>query len=237
LLIQGNFSSSAETVVIKERFSQEGIDTIKTYIKTACKKIIIARRVHSEKKGIRVLGIAESFKKSNKKSTLAGVVMRRDLILDGMTYGFATIEGDDATDSIISMHRSLARDDINCILLDGLVISMYNIIDGELVSGETGLPVIAITFEDSKGLEDSIRRHFDDWQGKLVQYQRLGSRKQVTLKTGKNLFIRCWGLNQRRALAILDSFTLQGSIPEPIRVAKLAARSHANALNYEMEKN
>ena len=218
-------------------YSQERIDTIKTYIKTACKKIIIARRVHSEKKGIRVLGIAESFKKSNKKSTLAGVVMRRDLILDGMTYGFATIEGDDATDSIISMHRSLARDDINCILLDGLVISMYNIIDGELVSGETGLPVIAITFEDSKGLEDSIRRHFDDWQGKLVQYQKLGSRKQVTLKTGKNLFIRCWGLNQRRALAILDSFTLQGSIPEPIRVAKLAARSHANALNYEMEKN
>ena len=218
-------------------YNQERIDTIKTYIKTACKKIIIARRVHSEKKGIRVLGIAESFKKSSKKSTLAGVVMRRDLILDGMTYGFATIEGDDATASIISMHRSLARDDINCILLDGLVISMYNIIDGERVSVETGLPVIAITFEDSKGLEDSIRHHFDDWQGKLVQYQKLGSRKQVTLKTGKNLFIRCWGLNQRRALAILDSFTLQGSMPEPIRVAKLAARSHANALNYEMEKN
>jgi uncharacterized protein len=217
-------------------YSQERIDTIKTYIKTACKNII-ARRVHSEKKGIRVLGIAESFKKSSKKSTLAGVVMRRDLILDGMIYGFATIEGDDATANIISMHRSLARDDINCILLDGLVISMYNIIDGERVSGETGLPVIAITFEDSKGLEDSIRHHFDDWQGKLVQYQKLGSRNQVTLKTGKNLFIRCWGLNQRRALAILDSFTLQGSIPEPIRVAKLAARSHANALNYEMEKN
>ena len=56
--------------------------------------------------------------------------MRRDLIIDGMAYGTATIEGDDATNSIISMYRSLARDDINCILLDGLVISMYNIIDG-----------------------------------------------------------------------------------------------------------
>jgi uncharacterized protein len=199
--------------------------------------LIIARRVHSEKKGIRVFGIAESFKKSGKKSTLAGVVMRRDLIIDGMAYGSATIEGDDATDSIISMHRSLARNDINCILLDGLVISMYNIIDGERVAGETGLPVVAITFEDSKGLEDSIRHHFDDWRGKLVQYQKLGRREQVTLKTGKNLFIRYWGLNQRRAVAILDSFTLQGSMPEPIRVAKLAARSHANALNYELEKN
>jgi uncharacterized protein len=163
--------------------------------------------------------------------------MRRDLIIDGMIFGSATIEGDDATESIILMHKSLARDDINCILLDGLVISMYNIIDGEHVVGQTDLPVIAITFEDSKGLEDSIRHHFDDWQHKLVQYQKLGRREQVTLKTGKNLFIRCWGLNQRKAVAILDSFTLQGSIPEPIRVAKLAARAHANALNYEMKEN
>lgn len=190
-----------------------------------------ARRVHSEKKGIRVLGIAESFKKSGKKSTLAGVVMRRDLIIDGMAFGSATIEGDDAMDSIISMHRSLERDDINCILLDGLVISMYNIVDGERVASETGLPVLAITFEDSMGLEDSIKRHFDDWQYKLEQYQRLGKREKITLKTGKNLFIRYWGLSQKRAVAILNSFTLQGSVPEPIRVAKLAARSHANALN------
>jgi hypothetical protein len=190
-----------------------------------------ARRVHSEKKGIRVLGIAESFKKSGKKSTLAGVVMRRDLIIDGMAFGSATIEGDDATDSIISMHRSLARDDINCILLDGLVISMYNIVDGERVAAETGLPVLAITFEDSKGLEGSIKRHFEDWQYKLEQYQRLGKREKITLKTGKNLFIRYWGLSQKRAVATLNSFTLQGSVPEPIRVAKLAARSHANALN------
>jgi uncharacterized protein len=190
-----------------------------------------ARRVHSEKKGIRVLGIAESFKKSGKKSTLAGVVMRRDLIIDGMAFGSATIEGDDATDSIISMHRSLARNDINCILLDGLVISMYNIIDGDRVAAETGLPILAITFEDSKGLEGSIRYHFDNWQHKLEQYQRLGKRERVALKTGKNLFIRYWGLNQKQAVAILNSFTLQGSVPEPIRVAKLAARSHANALN------
>jgi endonuclease V-like protein UPF0215 family len=189
-----------------------------------------ARSVHSEKKGIRVLGIAESFKKSGKKSTLAGVVMRRDLIIDGMAFGSATIQGDDATDSIISMHRSLARDDINCILLDGLVISMYNIVDGERVAAETGLPVLAITFEDSKGLEGSIKRHFEDWQYKLEQYQGLGTREKITLKTGKNLFIRYWGLSQKRALATLNSFTLQGSVPEPIRVAKLAARSHANAL-------
>jgi uncharacterized protein len=163
--------------------------------------------------------------------------MRRDLIIDGMAYGSATIEGDDATDNIISLHRSLKRNDINCILLDGLVISMYNIVDGEQVAGETDLPVIAITFEGSKGLEESLRHHFIDWQTKLIQYRKLGRREQITLKTGKTLFIRYWGITRRRAVAILDSFTLQGAIPEPIRVAKLAARSHANALNYELKNN
>ncbi|HZB80306.1 MAG TPA: DUF99 family protein [Nitrososphaera sp.] len=222
----------------REQVSHQRINIINKFIsKLPARRLIITRRVHPEKKGVRVLGIAESFKKFTKKSILAGVVMRRDLIIDGMAYGTSTIEGNDATNSIISIHRSLARDDINCIMLDGLVISMYNIIDGEQVAGETGLPVIAITFEDSKGLEDSIKHHFDDWQDKLIRYQKLGRREQVTLKTGKNLFIRCWRVNQRKAVAILNSFTLQGSIPEPIRVAKLAARSYANALNYELEKN
>ncbi len=152
--------------------------------------------------------------------------MRRDLIIDGMVFARATIGGDDATDNIISMYQSLARDDINCILLDGLIISMYNIIDGGRVAGETGVPVVAITFEDSKGLADSIKHHFGaNWQSKLEQYERLGKREKITLKTGKNLFIRYWGLSQRRAVSILNSFTLQGSVPEPVRVAKIAARS------------
>jgi endonuclease V-like protein UPF0215 family len=213
------------------------INTTKLISKLSQNSSIISRKVHSEKKGIRVLGIAETFKKFSKKSILAGVVMRRDLIIDGMTYQTATIGGDDATQSIISMYAMLAREDINCIMLDGLVISMYNIIDGGQVAGETGLPVIAITFEDSKGLEDVIKSHFDNWEDKLAQYQKLGQREKVTLKTGKNLFVRCWAVNREKALAILNSFTRQGSVPEPIRVAKIAARSHANALNYELIKN
>lgn len=184
------------------------------------------RRVHAEKKGVRVFAVAESFKKGAEKSVLAGVVMRRDLVVDGMAFGTATIGGDDATKSILSMHRSLSRDDVNCIILDGLVISMYNIIDGDSVSEKTGLPVIAVTFEDSPGLQSAIKHHFpDNWQYKLAQYERLGTRERVTLKTGKHLYIRCWGLNTKRAVSVLDAFTLQGAIPEPVKVAKLVARS------------
>ena len=72
---------------------------------------------HTEKRGIRVLAIAESFKKTSACSMLAGIVMRRDLIVDGMVFGNVTIEGNDSTQNILSM--SLKRDDINILMLDG----------------------------------------------------------------------------------------------------------------------
>ncbi|HEY7507914.1 MAG TPA: DUF99 family protein [Nitrososphaera sp.] len=182
--------------------------------------------MHSEKKGVRVFAVAESFRRSAKKSILAGVVMRRDLIVDGVAFCRATVEGDDATGAIIKMYQSMRRGDINCILLDGLVISMYNIIDGAAVSEAAGLPVIAITFEDSKGLESAIKHHFPDgWQEKTRQYKKLGKRERVTLKTGKDLYIKAWGIPNKKAVSVLDAFTLQGAVPEPVKVAKLAARS------------
>ena len=66
-------------------------------------------KFHAEKRGIRVLGIAESFKKTSICSTLAGIVMRRDLIIDGMIFGNVTIEGNDSTQNILSMYRSLKK--------------------------------------------------------------------------------------------------------------------------------
>lgn len=152
--------------------------------------------------------------------------MRRDLIIDGMVFATITIRGNDSTQKILTMIRSLKRNDINCIMLDGLIISTYNIIQGEEIRERTGVPVIAVTFKDSKGLEETIRRHFpNDSNSKLEQYRKLGQRDQILLKTGKVIFLRYWGLSSKEAYAIVNSFTLQGSIPEPIRIAKLAARA------------
>ena len=191
---------------------------------------LTARRLHPEKKGIRLLGVAESSKKSSKRSCLAGVVMRRDLVIDGLTFGSAEIAGDDATSQILGMHLALNRDDIACIMLAGSIISMYNIIDGEKICNETGVPILAITREESSGLEDSIKGRFPSWEAKLALYASLGPREKVELRTGKALFIQCWGLSHRKATSILNSFTLQGSLPEPIRIAKLAARAFSSAM-------
>lgn len=184
-------------------------------------------RIHPEKKGFRVLGIAESFRRPVKKSVLAGPVMRKDLVIDGVVTGSATIEGDDATDSVVNMINGLRRSDINCIMLGGLIISMYNIIDSNQILLRTGIPVIAVTYNESKGIEQIlINRFHPNANTKLDSYSGLGQRREVTLHTGSSVFVRFVGLSLKHAILILNSFTLQGSIPEPIRVAKLMARAY-----------
>src|SRR5712692_465654 len=86
-------------------------------------------RIHADKKGIRALGVAESFRKNDTFSTLAGVVMRSDLIVDGFVFGRTTVGGDDSTLQIARMFSRLDRADVNLIILQGCVISLYNIVD------------------------------------------------------------------------------------------------------------
>jgi len=182
-------------------------------------------RLHLNKPGIRALGIAESFREGREKSTLAGVVMRGDRIIDGFVLGTATVGGEDATRNVLKMYRALRRNDINLIILSGCIISMYNIIDVDALSQSTRLPVICLTYKESRGIERAIKHHFVDYEKRLVAYRRLGRRRSVKLKTGYRVFVRTGGTNEREAREILNLFTLQGSIPEPVRLAKLLARA------------
>ncbi len=161
---------------------------------------------------------------------MAGVVIRSDLIVDGIIYGSATLGGDDATNAIINMFRKLNRNDINVILLGGAVISLYNIIDVDQVASETQVPVISVTFEESEGLESAIKYHFpDSWAKKIEAYRKLGGRESVDLKTGYRVYIRAAGVDTQQAKRTLDKFTLQGAMPEPIRLAHLAAKAKFEA--------
>ncbi|MDW8001022.1 MAG: DUF99 family protein, partial [Candidatus Nitrosocaldus sp.] len=116
--------------------------------------------------------------------------------------------------------------DVNLIMLGGVVISMYNIIDLDRVHATLSLPVIGVTFEESEGLEEHIMRAFKGEQAemKLQAYRRLGAREKVKLKTGHDVYIRCAGIHSRVARRALNRFLLQGAVPEPIRVARLLAR-------------
>jgi endonuclease V-like protein UPF0215 family len=184
------------------------------------------RPLHLEKKGLRGLAIAESFRQNSKKSILSGVVMRRDFVIDGFVFGRTTLDGDDATDVILQMYDDLKRPDISYVLISGMIISLYNIIDIKKIHKVLKIPVIGITYHGSKGIEDSIKHHFPNSHHlKIKNYQKLGARREITLHTSSQVYVRKEGCTLHDAKYLLDKLTLQGSIPEPIRVAQLLAKS------------
>ena len=184
------------------------------------------RHLHLEKKGIRGLAIAESFSQDSTKSVLSGIVMSTDLVIDGFVMGHSTVSGDDATDAILSMYKKLDRPDVSFLLISGIVISLYNIVDLKRISEETGLPVIGVTYEESEGIEDAIKHHFpDSYKSKLAEYSKLESREKITLHTSHNLYIRKEGCTILEAKQLLDKITLQGSVPEPLRIGQLLANT------------
>ena len=183
--------------------------------------------LHIEKKGLRGLAIAESFQEQDKISTLAGVVMRRDFIIDGFVFGHSTIEGNDATDSILQMYKKLQRDDISFLIISGLIISLYNIVDIKKIWDTLKIPIIGVTYEDSKGIEDAIKYHFpDSYKSKIDEYHKLGQRTKLSLHTGHDLYVRIEGCTIEETKNLLNALTLQGSIPEPLRVAQMLARTN-----------
>jgi len=183
-------------------------------------------RLHLNKPGIRALGVAESFRQGQKRSVLAGVVMRSDFVIDGIAMGRTAVGGDDATSSIAHLFRKFRRNDVNLILVSGAILSLYNIVDVDLLAKKTKLPVICLTYKETAGIEDSIRRHFPEGAAKKLEaYAKLGKRVGVRLHTGHRVYVRTAGMEPDSSQPVLDLFTLQGSIPEPIRVAKLLARA------------
>lgn len=183
------------------------------------------RPLHLEKKGLRGLAIAESFCRDSARSILSGVVMRRDFVIDGFVFGSATLQGDDATEAVLSMFKRLQRQDVGYLLLSGMIISLYNVMDLKRLYGLLQIPVIGIAYGDSDGLGKTLRERFPSYQAKLAAYNKLGPREKISLHTSSHVFIRKEGCDTSDVACLLNGLTLQGSVPEPVRIAQLLSRS------------
>ncbi|RLE60770.1 MAG: DUF99 domain-containing protein [Thermoprotei archaeon] len=187
------------------------------------------------KPGYRVFGIAECFRKTNTFSIIVGVSYRRDRIIDGVYVTRTQVGGLDATQRIIELVKGSGRKDINVILLNGCIISWFNIVDIEELYEKTGIPVICVSYEESEGLEKYIREYFPGDNLRLSLYKKLGERKLVYIKsTGKYVYIRSTGLSMSDVRTVLNAVTFNGKVPEPLRIAQMVARSIHDFLEREL---
>lgn len=176
------------------------------------------------KAGVRALGIAESYRGA--ESTLAGAVVRADRVVDDFAFETCTVGGTDATDAIASLFSSLGREDVRYVLVAGIALAWYNVLDLRRLHDRVDRPVLSISFEESDGLEASLAREFDGaaLDERLAIYRSQPSRCPVEVN-GEELFVRPVGADEATARDVVRAFTPEGGRPEPVRVARLAARA------------
>lgn len=176
------------------------------------------------KSGTRALGIAESYR--GEQSTLAGAVVRADRVIDDLVFSTCTVGGSDATETVADLVTSLERPDVRYVLIAGIAPAWYNILDLRRIHDAVERPVLSVSFEASPGLGDALRREFDGeaLETRLATYERQPPRREL-LVDGETMFVRAVGLGDDEASAVVRGFTPEGGRPEPLRVARTAARA------------
>ncbi|MFC6731408.1 DUF99 family protein [Haladaptatus sp. DYSN1] len=176
------------------------------------------------KSGVRTLGVAESFR--DERSTLAGVVTRASRIVDGFSFGECTVGSLDATDAISDLYDRLGREDAQSVMVSGIALAWYNLVDLHRLHEATARPVISVTYEASDGLETGLRDAFDgtELDARLAIYEALPPRHELQVGA-ETVWVRCVGCEPDEAAELVRGFTPEGGRPEPLRVARLAARA------------
>lgn len=176
------------------------------------------------KAGARAVGVAESYRDDADRSTVAGCVVRADRVVDGVAFSQCTVGGMDVTDTITGLWETLDREDVHVVMVAGVALAWYNIVDLRAVANAVGVPVVAVGFEASEGLTQAITEAFDDPVDRLAVYESLPPRSAVTVN-GEEVYVRAVGCPESRAQKFVDAFTPVGGRPEPLRVARVVARA------------
>jgi len=177
------------------------------------------------KSQIRLLGIDDSpFTFKEKYSSIIGVVMRGGEYIEGVLKDKVKIDGTNATKKTIKMIENTRHNkQLRAVLIDGVALGGFNLVDVEKIYNKTKIPVITITRDepDIDKINKALKKHFSDWKKRvdLIKKERIHK-----IKTKHNpIFITFVGINLKEAKEIIKISTIRGVIPEPIRVAHIIA--------------
>ncbi|NYT04194.1 MAG: DUF99 family protein, partial [Candidatus Methanofastidiosa archaeon] len=97
------------------------------------------------KKEIRILGIDDSnFTREDRDVLVVGALLRGGYWIDGVLSTHVQRDGLDATEKIVNMILKARYKDLRAIMLKGVTIAGFNLIDIEKLNLDTGLPVVVV---------------------------------------------------------------------------------------------
>jgi endonuclease V-like protein UPF0215 family len=186
------------------------------------------------KSQIRLLGVDDSpFTFTEKYTTVIGAIMRGGEYLECVLKNQVAVDGSDATHVCKEMIKNTRhRKQLKAMMLDGIALGGFNVVDINEVYSATNLPVITITRDepDFGKIKKALQQNFDDWKERLNLMKKGKLHKVKTLHNP--IYVKCVGISIKEAKEIIKLSTIRGAIPEPIRVAHLIASGVTRGESY-----
>ncbi len=178
------------------------------------------------KDDVRVMAVDDGpFKFGDEASLLVGLVVRGKGYLEAVTSSTVSVDRLDATDAVAGLvEGSRQHTQLKAILLDGLTLGGFNVVDIEEVNRRTGVPVLTVVDKvpDLVAIEKALRGRFPDWEQRLALITAPKTHA-IDLPDGGRLTCHVAGMDDQTARELLRVTTLRGHIPEALRMADLVA--------------
>ena len=186
------------------------------------------------KKQIRILGIDDAPFTFNQKSVaVIGVVMRGGEYLECVLRTQVTIDGEEATRICIDMITNTKhKKQLKAVMLDGISLGGFNVVDITKIYNETQIPVLTITRDkpDFEKIKKALQNHFSDWK---LRWTVMNYGELYQIQTSHSpLYMKCVGISLEEAKELIKLSTIRGVLPEPIRIAHLIASGITRGESY-----
>ena len=180
------------------------------------------------KNNIKTIGIDDApfelHDASQRDAMMVGVVMRGNDYLEGVLCSSVEIDGLNSTRKVVEMVRdSKHHRQLKAILLDGITMGGFNVLDIVRIFELTGIPVLSLTrnLPEFESIEDALKKHFTDGEERWSLINR-GELHSFKTPAG-TIYGKIVGISKVQAQELIDITIKHGQIPEPIRAAHLVA--------------
>lgn len=179
---------------------------------------------------IRIAGIDDApFDKfSDKKCLVVATIFRGGNYMDGLLSTYVKVDGEDATEKISRLIKKTRHyGQLNCIMLNGISMAGFNVIDIRELNKKTGLPVIVIIrkMPDFAEIKKALSKARAEIKMNLIR--KAGRIFKIGLNK-KKIFIQAAGISPKKASEIVKATAIHSLIPEPIRIAHIIASGIKN---------
>ncbi|MFZ0830521.1 MAG: DUF99 family protein [Thermoplasmata archaeon] len=180
---------------------------------------------------LRVIGLDDGpFVRSARRAALVGIVFSTPNYVEGIVRTSVAIDGTDATDRILSvLEGSPFLDGVRAVLLDGIAVGGFNLIDLDRLHERLQRPIVTVTrhLPDFSAIRAALRKYFPRDATARWALVRAHALFRLPMPEGNPLRVSAVGCTRAEAAAIVRRTTVRGNLPEPLRLARLVARALA----------